>query len=64
MAEFSPSENGYILRVDEKYYNTLDIEGFSQMMKDPSYCYKVYWLEAIEYSGGYFTACPVTGNRI
>ena len=25
MAEFSPSENGYILRVDEKYYNTLDI---------------------------------------
>lgn len=23
----------------------LDIEGFSQMMKDPSYCYKFYWLE-------------------
>ncbi|MGN0414176.1 MAG: HNH endonuclease domain-containing protein [Agathobacter sp.] len=47
MAEFNSSENGYILRVDEKYYNTLDIEGFSQMMKDPSYCYKFYWLEAI-----------------
>ena len=25
----------------------LDIEGFSRMMKDPSYCYKFYWLEAI-----------------
>ena len=35
------------LIVDEKYHNTLDIEGFSQMMKDPSYCYKFYWLEAI-----------------
>lgn len=30
-----------------KYYNALDIESFSQMMKDPSYCYKFYWLEAI-----------------
>ena len=29
------------------YENTLDIEGFAQMMKDPSYCYKFYWLEAI-----------------
>ena len=27
--------------------NTLDVEGFAQMMKDPSYCYKFYWLEAI-----------------
>ena len=35
------------LKIDEKYYNTLDIEGFSRMMKDPSYCYKFYWLEAI-----------------
>lgn len=33
--------------IDEKYYNTLDIDGFSRMMKDPSYCYKFYWLEAI-----------------
>jgi len=33
--------------IDEKYYNTLNIEGFSHMMKDPSYCYKFYWLEAI-----------------
>ena len=35
------------LIVDRKYYNSLDIEGFSQMMKDPSFCYKFYWLEAI-----------------
>lgn len=35
------------LTVDARYYNTLDIAGFSQMMKNPSYCYKFYWLEAI-----------------
>lgn len=38
---------GYSLSIDDKYYSSLDIEGFSQMMKDPSYCYKFYWLEAI-----------------
>ena len=37
----------YNLILDEKYHNTLNIEGFSHMMKDPSYCYKFYWLEAI-----------------
>ncbi len=37
----------YQLNIDAKYVNTLDIEGFSQMLKDPSYCYKFYWLEAI-----------------
>ena len=37
----------YRLEIDQKYYNNLDIEGFSQMMKDPSFCYKFYWLEAI-----------------
>ncbi len=42
-----PEEVGYPLSIDWKYHNTLDIEGFSQMMKDPSYCYKFYWLEAI-----------------
>lgn len=47
MAEFDTSKIGYSLTVDEKYYNTLDIEGFSHMMKNPSYCYKFYWLEAI-----------------
>ena len=35
------------LTIDTHYYNKLDIEGFSRMMKDPSYCYKFYWLEAI-----------------
>ena len=47
MAEFDSSKDGYNLTIDDKYYNTLDIEGFSHMMKDPSYCYKFFWLEAI-----------------
>ena len=47
MAEFDNAKIGYSLRVDDKYHNTLDIEGFSLMLKDPSYCYKFYWLEAI-----------------
>ena len=29
------------------YKRQLDIQGFSQMLKDPSFCYKFYWLEAI-----------------
>ena len=36
------NERGLV--IDEKYYNNLDVEGFSQMLKDPSYCYKFYWL--------------------
>lgn len=36
------------LIIDSNYYNKLDIEGFSKMMSSPSYCYKFYWLEAIE----------------
>ena len=47
MAERDNEKIGYTLTIDEKYHNTLDIEGFSHMMKDPSYCYKFYWLEAI-----------------
>jgi hypothetical protein len=47
MAEFDTPKIGYSLNIDGKYYNTLDIQGFTQMMKDPSYCYKFYWLEAI-----------------
>ena len=47
MAELYSSKAGYELSIDRKYYNALDIEGFSQMMKDPSYCYKIYWLEGI-----------------
>lgn len=47
MEKKSLNEFGYHLKVEEKYYNSLDIEGFSHMMKDPSYCYKFYWLEAL-----------------
>ena len=35
------------LEIDAEYYNRLDIRSFSLMLKDPSYCYKFYWLEAI-----------------
>lgn len=47
MAESDSPKIEYTLTIDGKYYNTLDIESFSLMMKDPSYCYKFYWLEAI-----------------
>ncbi len=35
------------LGIDAVYYNKLDIRSFMLMLKDPSYCYKFYWLEAI-----------------
>ena len=35
------------LGIDSAYYNGLDIRSFMLMLKDPSYCYKFYWLEAI-----------------
>ncbi len=44
MAEYDVGNMEYTLRVPGIYENTLDIEGFAQMMKDPSYCYKFYWL--------------------
>ena len=47
MVEYNPSEVGYRLTIEEKYHNSLDLEGFSRMLKDPSYCYKFYWLEGI-----------------
>lgn len=47
MDQFITPESGHTLVIEKQYYNSLDIEGFSQMMKDPSYCYKFYWLEAI-----------------
>lgn len=47
MAENHSSENSFPQNIDIKYYNRLDIDGFSKMMKDPAYCYKFYWLEAI-----------------
>lgn len=47
MSELRPSEVGCYLTIEGEYSNTLYMEGFSQMLKDPSYCYKFYWLEAI-----------------
>ena len=47
MPQFDYEKIGYQLNIDSKYYNSLDIEAFSLMMKNPSYCYKFYWLEAI-----------------
>lgn len=47
MDKYDPEKIGYQLNIDEKYYNSLDIEGFALMMKNPSYCYKFYWVEAI-----------------
>lgn len=47
MPQYDPTKITHTLNIDRKYYSTLDIEGFSHMMKDPSYCYKFYWLEAI-----------------
>lgn len=47
MAEYDSQKIEYKLNIGSEYYNKLDIEGFSRMMKDPSYCYKFYWLEAI-----------------
>lgn len=47
MAEYHAEKAGLNFSIETKYYNELDIEGFSRMMKDPSYCYKFYWLEAI-----------------
>ena len=35
------------LNSPDLYYNNLDIERSSLMMKDPSFCYKFSWLEAI-----------------
>ena len=36
-----------ILKDDKNYYSQLEIESFSRMLKDPAFCYKFYWLEAI-----------------
>lgn len=47
MIASNPGTIEYGLRIEGDYYNHLDIEGFSLMMKNPSYCYKFYWLEAI-----------------
>lgn len=41
MVKYDSQEIDYQLYIDSGYYNTLDIEGFSRMMKDPSYCYNM-----------------------
>ena len=53
MAEYHTAKADYTLKINGTYENTLDIEGFAQMMKDPSYCYKFYWLDptAINFTG-------------
>lgn len=47
MTEHNYQDGRILLNIDTQYYSTLDIESFFLMMKDPSYCYKFYWLEAI-----------------
>lgn len=44
MAEY-PGPSG--LKVDPSFSSRLDISGFDQMMKDPTQCYKFYWLESV-----------------
>ena len=45
--DYTLNAGDYSIHIDDLYRNRLDLEGFSLMMKDPSYCYKFYWLEAI-----------------
>ncbi len=47
MAEYYSGKEDFLLSIEGEYHNTLNIEGFSLMLKDPSYCYKFYWLEAL-----------------
>lgn len=47
MAGFDNSQMEYSLNIGGEYHSTLYIEDFSQMMNNPSYCYKFYWLEAV-----------------
>jgi hypothetical protein len=47
VVEYPDLQGKNILEIEPKYYNNLNIDGFSKMMKSPSYCYKFYWLEAI-----------------
>lgn len=47
MAQYHSAENDISAHIKGNYVNTLDIEDFSRMLKDPAYCYKFYWLEAL-----------------
>ncbi|WP_274601323.1 hypothetical protein [Fusicatenibacter saccharivorans] len=40
MAEFDASKIGYSLKLDGKYYSTLDIEGFSHMREYETFSVK------------------------
>ena len=42
MTEINVSKLSNQLNIDNEYYNNLDIESFSQMMKDPAFSYKFY----------------------
>ncbi len=37
MVEYIASQDRCLLNIEANYYNQLDIEAFSQMMKDPSF---------------------------
>lgn len=47
MVEFISAKTKYPINIEIQYDNQLYMEGFFNMLKDPSYCYKFYWLEAI-----------------
>ena len=40
--EYPDLQGKNILEIEPKYYNNLNIDGFSKMMKSPSYCYKIF----------------------
>lgn len=40
-------KSDFLLSIENKYYNSLEIQSFSRMMDSPSFCYKFYWLDAI-----------------
>lgn len=41
-------EKADLILINEKnYYSCLEIDSFTNMLKDPSFCYKFFWLEAI-----------------
>ena len=37
----------FVLKHEKEYYSSLEIDSFASMLKNPSFCYKYYWLEAI-----------------
>ena len=41
------SKPDFLTNYGKDYYSSLEIDSFANMLKDPSSCYKFYWLEAI-----------------